>query len=1004
MLQTAFVSLLISVSQLCPTPPVISLNGYATVYVNCNDPYVELGGTAWSVCDGDLTNRIVINNSQVNTSVPGEYYVTYNVTDQGGQSALELVRRVIVEDDFTLTVNGFNYIMDGGAGESIYVTFWDCNRPYDDFGAMAWDNCDGDLTQSIIVEGADDILPRELGDDFWVTYTVTNSRGETLTAQRYVIIEDFYEPTVSLSGTGQSVAEVLPPDDPDPKWWLASAVPLYDNTYPEGDPWRLFDLPSYWRIRDYDNGVNEDYAPHWWFCDRPAYEDPGAQAFDECEGPLDPGTILAVLIRWYDPPGEWGCVWTGFLGDVDRNPPPPLANNRYYRMFYLSVDSSGNAPWGWSWFRSVRSRQIRPVYAVSLQTISGPPIDADVQLPCGTIFDPASNVIALSTCEGDITSRITITSSGVDFTKPLPIGSYRIRYDASDNYGWVGWAQRNINVIDGGRPVITLLDEAGSPTTAKTVIPWCALRDKGPEWWKEYPDEDESNWYVLRPGDGWKVADNCASDDVLTNLVQLYGQQALRDALEMLPAVREQSTVGEGEGFPIDPATYLREYRLSHNVNDGSGESTGQAFPAYRIVEVVPTVPKVELKIDANTTVECGSELGVLRDLVTVTDEPAVAGVEGCGIDDIDPAFLTISGFVDTDVPGKYTVTYDAINALGISLEAPVVLTVNVKDTKPPVVSLIEKPGVVIDPSLEWEVGVPFNWATQVTVTATDICSGNVAVALTSDGGMNFNAPQQGLYRLVFSAVDEAGNVGKATLTVSVEAEYVDRYPEIALLGESLIALECHSVFTDPGAVATDEEQGDLTASIRKGGFVNTAVPGSYVLTYTVTNNLNNSASVSRIVTIEDTVAPILTLRPPTAMTVSLNERFIDPGASADDNCDGNVPVTVVGAVNTAKAGVYLLTYIATDSTGNDAFPLTRRVTVLGTMGGEGELREGEGGEGEGDEGEGEGMEGEIDCCDDGCCGCAPCNLWPKIKERLLGDYLIVGLGMMSMLAFKRLR
>ena len=158
--------------------------------------------------------------------------------------------------------------------------------------------------------------------------------------------------------------------------------------------------------------------------------------------------------------------------------------------------------------------------------------------------------------------------------------------------------------------------------------------------------------------------------------------------------------------------------------------------------------------------------------------------------------------------------------------------------------------------------------------------------------------------------------------------------------------LPVHGDLTDPGAVATDEEQGDLTASIRKGGFVNTAVPGSYVLTYTVTNNLNNSASVSRIVTIEDTVAPILTLRPPTAMTVSLNERFIDPGASADDNCDGNVPVTVVGAVNTAKAGVYLLTYIATDSTGNDAFPLTRRVTVLGTMGGEGELREGEGGEG----------------------------------------------------------
>lgn len=997
MLQTAFVSLLISVSQLCPTPPVISLNGYATVYVKCNDPYVELGATAWSDCDGDLTNRIVINNSQVDTSMPGAYYVTYNVMDEGGQSALEKVRTVVVEDDFTLTVNGFNYIESG-----MYYTAWQCNRPYDDFGAMAWDNCDGDLTQSIIVEGAENVLPRELGEDFIVTYTVTNSRGDTLTAQRYVGILDILEPTVSLEGPGQLPARIIYDDSPDPEWW-SSAVAGFNFQYPLGDEFRLFDLPSYWRIYDED-GLVGGYPPHYWVCDRDSYEDPGAQSFDECEGPLETEKILMILIKWNPNDNKWYFIWTGFKGDLDRNPLPPLDNQSTYRMFYISVDSSGNEPWGLGYalyrFRSIRSRQIQTNYAVLIQNMSGGAIQ-DVTITCNTPFDPAADVRAISTCEGDITPRMVIHYGGLDVSTP---GSYRIRYDAVDNYFWLGWAQRDVTVVDNGRPVIVLRDESGSPTSSKTIIPWCALRDNGVEWWKEYPDEDESNWYVLRPGEGWQVSDNCADDDVLTGQVRMFGQQELRDALEMLPAIREQSATSEGEEYPIDPNDYLGEYSISHNVNDGSGTATAQAIPMYRIVEVVPTVPKVELNLDANTTVECGSEFGVLRDLVTVTDEPAIEGVEGCGIDDIDPAFLTISGFVDTDVPGKYTVTYDATNALGISLEAPVVLTVNVKDTKPPVVSLIEKPGVVIDPSLEWEVGVPFNWATQVTVTATDICSGNVAVALTSDGGMNFNAPQQGLYRLVFSAVDEAGNVGKATLTVSVEAEYVDRYPEIALLGESLIALECHSVFTDPGAVATDEEQGDLTASIRKGGFVNTAVPGSYVLTYTVTNNLNNSASVSRIVTIEDTVAPILTLRPPTAMTVSLNERFIDPGASADDNCDGNVPVTVVGAVNTAKAGVYLLTYIATDSTGNDAFPLTRRVTVLGTMGGEGELREGEGGEGEGDEGEGEGMEGEIDCCDDGCCGCAPCNLWPKIKERLLGDYLIVGLGMMSMLAFKRLR
>jgi len=233
MLQTAIVSLLMSVIQVCPSPPVISLNGYANVTVNCKAPYVELGATAWSVCDGDLSPRIQIDSSQVNTSLPGEYLVYYNVADSGGQAAAQVTRRVIVEDNFTLTLNGFNFVTEGLGGENIYVTYWECNRPYDDFGASAWDECDGNLTQSIIVEGAENVLPRELGDNFSINYSVTNSRGETLTAQRYVVIVDFMEPTVSLYGPGQSPARIIyDADEPDPQWWGSAVAVTMNNT-----PW-----------------------------------------------------------------------------------------------------------------------------------------------------------------------------------------------------------------------------------------------------------------------------------------------------------------------------------------------------------------------------------------------------------------------------------------------------------------------------------------------------------------------------------------------------------------------------------------------------------------------------------------------------------------------------------------------------------------------------------------------------------------------------------------------
>jgi len=416
---------------------------------------------------------------------------------------------------------------------------------------------------------------------------------------------------------------------------------MYNDRYPEGDAWRLFDLHPRWRIYD-ETGLVEEYEPHYWFCDRPSYEDPGALSFDECEGPINSDKILQILLIWDPDDGRWYVRHVGFMGD-DRYPLPPLANGRVYRMFYISVDSQGNSPWFPAslpaGYRSIRSRQIQTAYTVLIRATSGADLQ-DVTIPCNTPFNPLADVVAISSCEGDITPRITLTNGGLDVTKP---GSYRLRYDAVDSYGWFGWAQRNVNVVDGERPVITLLDEAEKPmldetgapaTIATTYIPWCALRDNGVEWWRESPELDpESDWYVLRPGDGWSVEDNCAENGMLTQQVQQFGQQELRDALEFLPAVRQQGITfawpegeaeGEGESGGIDPADYFRAYPISHNVNDGSGESTAQAVPAYRMVWVLPTMPQILLNINPNTTIECGAEFADLEDLVIVEDYPTL--------------------------------------------------------------------------------------------------------------------------------------------------------------------------------------------------------------------------------------------------------------------------------------------------------------------------------------------------------------------------------------------
>lgn len=79
--------------------PTITLNGNATVSVDCGEAYTELGATASDNFDGDVTGDIVVAGATVNAAVPGDYVITYNVTDQSGNAATQVTRTVTVEDN-----------------------------------------------------------------------------------------------------------------------------------------------------------------------------------------------------------------------------------------------------------------------------------------------------------------------------------------------------------------------------------------------------------------------------------------------------------------------------------------------------------------------------------------------------------------------------------------------------------------------------------------------------------------------------------------------------------------------------------------------------------------------------------------------------------------------------------------------------------------------------------------------------------------------------------------
>ncbi|SVC82875.1 uncharacterized protein METZ01_LOCUS335729, partial [marine metagenome] len=68
-----------------------------------------------------------------------------------------------------------------------------------------------------------------------------------------------------------------------------------------------------------------------------------------------------------------------------------------------------------------------------------------------------------------------------------------------------------------------------------------------------------------------------------------------------------------------------------------------------------------------------------------------------------------------------------------------------------------------------------------------------------------------------------------------------------------------------------------------------------------------------------DTTAPVITLTGSASVSHELGATYTDAGASATDSRDGTVTVTTSGTVDGNTAGVYTLTYSASDAAGNAA-------------------------------------------------------------------------------------
>lgn len=161
----------------------------------------------------------------------------------------------------------------------------------------------------------------------------------------------------------------------------------------------------------------------------------------------------------------------------------------------------------------------------------------------------------------------------------------------------------------------------------------------------------------------------------------------------------------------------------------------------------------------------------------------------------------------------------------------------------------------------------------------------------------------------------------------STETTTCDEYlkPYIILNGDAIVYVEVGEEYVDLGASAIGTDGVDISSSITTSisgsrDTIDTSVVGnSYTITYKITEG-DNTTSIKRKVIVNDTIHPEFTIPDNVVLEIGDTSLNLMEGVTATDNSDSSgtsVNITTKSNISFGIPGEYIITYIATDSSGN---------------------------------------------------------------------------------------
>ena len=193
---------------------------------------------------------------------------------------------------------------------------------------------------------------------------------------------------------------------------------------------------------------------------------------------------------------------------------------------------------------------------------------------------------------------------------------------------------------------------------------------------------------------------------------------------------------------------------------------------------------------------------------------------------------IKITGQVDTSKVGEYEVTYEVDRFIFHTKKKR---KIQVVDQQSPTLELEGDLEVNICPNGEYQ---------EVGYHAYDEYDGDLTKKVQVEKKSD---------RYIYTVSDSSGNtVQKERLIKQVDQEK----PTITLKGGPTIYITPNSAFQEPGYTANDNCEGDITSKVKVSGQVSPSKLGTYSLTYTVSDQAGNTATVVRTVIVSERTDP----------------------------------------------------------------------------------------------------------------------------------------------------